>query len=266
MLYTRWAQFGLMSTLARVHGVTSRLPWDFGSDALRVFREYAQLRYRLLPYLYTHAVEASETGLPLMRSMYLEFPHDRVAQHVDLQYMLGPTLLIAPMYDESNQRSVYLPSGDWHDYWTNRSYQGGSFIDVEAPLDQMPIFARTNSILPTTECASPIVEAPFGVVRFNAYLQTRGSVVLRDTDGATTCETERHGKHLTIRLTGAKPSATVRLVPIEGIDPPDVVSVNGVELPQEASGSTYKAGGGSAWNVERDGSTHVRLEARLSDG
>ena len=96
-LYVRWAQLGFLSSLSRYHGATPRDPWRFGEEALRIFREYARFRSQLVPYLVSHGWEASETGIPLMRPMVMEFPDDPAGFAFDLQYCLGRELLVSPV-------------------------------------------------------------------------------------------------------------------------------------------------------------------------
>jgi alpha-D-xyloside xylohydrolase len=147
-LYTRWAQFGLLSGLARCHGTTPREPWAYGSETVAIFRKYAKLRYRLIPYLYSCAHASSQTGLPLMRPLLLEFQSDPAAQAVDSQYLLGEWLMIAPMLSEKDYRTIYLPAGRWLDYWTGTIYEGPVYLDYSAPLDTLPIFLRSGAIVP----------------------------------------------------------------------------------------------------------------------
>ena len=150
-VYTRWAQFGLLSSNSRCHGTTPREPWEFGEQALEVFREYARLRYRLLPYLYTYAEVAARTGLPVVRPLVLEYQDDPTVHRLDTQYLLGEDLLVAPVFEASGTRSVYLPEGEWRDYWTGERYEGGRTVDVEVGLDEMPVFVRAGSIVPERE-------------------------------------------------------------------------------------------------------------------
>jgi alpha-D-xyloside xylohydrolase len=146
-LYTRWAQFGLLSSNSRCHGTTPREPWAFGEDALDVFREYARLRYRLLPYIYTYAEVAARTGLPVVRPLVLEYQDDPTVHRLDTQYLLGEELLVAPVFTDSGTRSVYLPDGEWRDYWTDERYEGGRRVDVPVDLATMPLFVRAGSVV-----------------------------------------------------------------------------------------------------------------------
>jgi alpha-D-xyloside xylohydrolase len=163
-LYIRWAQCGLLSPLARIHGTTPREPWHFGDDAVRIFRDYTRLRYRLLPYLFATAREAQTQGLPMLRPLALEFPHDRAAGDIDDQYLLGGALLVAPVFSASLDpvtRPLYLPIGaEWVDFWSGAVLSGGQFIDYEAPLDHLPLFLRRGRLLPLGPVLRYVDEAP----------------------------------------------------------------------------------------------------------
>jgi alpha-D-xyloside xylohydrolase len=148
-LYVRWAQFGLLSPLARAHGLSPREPWQFGERALTIFRKFAELRYRLLPYLLETAREAELQGLPMLRPLVLEFPHDKAASSIDLQYMLGSALLVCPVFSESAEPvslDVYLPAGtSWVDWWTGEELAGGRWLGVTVPLERLPLYRRAGA-------------------------------------------------------------------------------------------------------------------------
>jgi len=150
-LYIRWAQFGMLSPLTRAHGTTPREPWEFGEQALAIFRRYAKLRTRLNPYLYTMAWETHTCGLPMLRPLVLEFPADPVTGHIDDSYLLGNALLVAPIFSDSPEpvaRQLYLPEGEWIDFWTEQRHIGGHYITRVSPLDIIPLYVRSGSILP----------------------------------------------------------------------------------------------------------------------
>lgn len=147
-LYIRWSEFGLFSGIARCHGTTPREPWEYGVEAITIFRKFAKLRYRLLPYLYSCAKESSQNGLPLMRPMLLEFQDDPASHFVDTQYFLGEWLMVAPVLSEKDKRVIYLPEGRWIDYWTHSLEIGPKYIHYDAPLDILPIFLREGAIIP----------------------------------------------------------------------------------------------------------------------
>jgi alpha-D-xyloside xylohydrolase len=146
-LYVRYLQHGFLLPFAEFHGIGPREPWHYGEEVAALYRRYAQLRYRLLPYLYAQMHHACDTGIPVLRPMMLEFPDDFNTRHLDLQYMLGDALLVAPIVDRSTRRPVYLPPGTWFDFWTDRAITGGAWIDYDAPLDRLPLFVRGGHAL-----------------------------------------------------------------------------------------------------------------------
>ena len=155
-LYIRWAQFGLLSSHSRAHGAgdeNGREPWFYGEEAVEIFRKFAQLKYRLLPYIVEQARQGVERGLPLVRAMVLEFPHDRSCWHCEEQYMFGEALLVAPILqsaEDSNIKNVYLPKGVWYDFWTKEKRQstGEWIVVLDPPLDKIPIWVRSGTVLP----------------------------------------------------------------------------------------------------------------------
>ncbi|BAS26283.1 glycoside hydrolase family 31 protein [Limnochorda pilosa] len=147
-LYIRWTQFGVFSPFARFHGTTPREPWYYGEEAMSIFRKYAKIRYRLIPYLVAAAWESNRSGLPMMRAVILEAPDQEVAKSADLEYLLGSDLLVAPLTRPGGARRVYLPPGTWIDVWEGRIHRGPTHIDVVVPLDRIPVFARGESVIP----------------------------------------------------------------------------------------------------------------------
>jgi len=147
-LYVRWSQMGLLFSHARAHGHTApREPWAYGEPALSIFRKYAQLRYRLLPYLYAAARRAAE-GVPLVRPLIYDDVWDRAVDSIDDQYLLGPDLLVAPMFEPRGSRDIYLPTGGWYDFWTDQRFDGGRWISYEAELETLPLFVRAGTVIP----------------------------------------------------------------------------------------------------------------------
>jgi len=174
-LYTRWAQFGLLSSNARCHGTTPREPWEFGEDALDIFREYARLRYRLVPYLYTYAEVAANTGLPVVRPLLLEYQDDPVVHRMDTQYLLGEDLLVAPVFTDEGTRSVYLPEGEWRYYWTGERYAGRQTVDVDVGLADLPLFVRAGSVVPQREPTQSVQPGTPQELTFEATLAERAA-------------------------------------------------------------------------------------------
>ncbi len=171
-LYVRWMQFGLFTPLSRSHheGDTAVEPWQFSEEALACARKAAELKYQLMPYIYTYAHEAYETGIPLMRAMLLEFPDERECRNQDFQFMFGPSLLVAPVTEEgARTQEVYLPKGQWYDWYTHELLEGGRYIKAEAPLDRIPLFVRAGSIIPTTDIMQHTGENPNAPIYLNVF-------------------------------------------------------------------------------------------------
>ena len=153
-LYIRWAQLGLFSSHSRCHGVgdnAHREPWYFSQEALEIFRFYDKLRYSLMPYIYSQAEKCTETGLPMMRALYLEYPEDRNTRFIDDEYLFGESLLIAPVLkplSKGRTRDIYLPKGIWHDYFTKEKIvSDGKWITREIDLKTMPIYVKDGTVL-----------------------------------------------------------------------------------------------------------------------
>ncbi|MDY3979184.1 MAG: glycoside hydrolase family 31 protein [Tidjanibacter sp.] len=152
-LYVRWLQFGLFTPLSRAHheGNTAVEPWQFGLEAEQCARKAIELKYKLLPYIYTTSREAYDTGMPLMRAMILEFPREEECRDLCDQFMFGGDLLVAPVTEQgATSRSVYLPKGLWYDYYSGEQLKGGQRIEVDAPLERIPLYVRAGAIIATS--------------------------------------------------------------------------------------------------------------------
>ncbi|MFO7637634.1 MAG: glycoside hydrolase family 31 protein [Clostridia bacterium] len=149
-LYVRWAQLGLFSSHARCHGGGNnnpREPWAFGEQACGIFRKYAMLRYRLLPYIFSTEAECCRTGLPFIRHMILCHQDDRNTHGIEDQYYFGKYMLVCPMLTESDHRQVYLPEGLWYDMETDEAFAGGRWMNVHAPIDKIPVFVPAGAVI-----------------------------------------------------------------------------------------------------------------------
>ena len=155
-LFKRWVAFGLLSTHSRLHGDTSyRVPWLFnkegeknGEEACAVTKHFAELKCSLMPYIFAKAVEANKTGVPVMRAMALEFENDKNALSLDTQYMLGESLLVAPVFTESGDADYYLPKGKWTHLLTNEVVDGEKWYSDNYDFFSLPLYVRENTILP----------------------------------------------------------------------------------------------------------------------
>jgi alpha-glucosidase len=153
-LYARWLQAAALSPFLRSHSEQvskPHEPYSFGDEYTAINRGTIELRYRLLPYLYSVFQEHTRDGSPVMRPLWFEYPSDDRTYMTDDQYLVGRDLLVAPVVVEgTTKRRVYFPRGDaWVDWWTGRRHEGGTEAEVEAPLDRLPLFARAGSAIPT---------------------------------------------------------------------------------------------------------------------
>jgi alpha-D-xyloside xylohydrolase len=147
-LYKRWAAFGMLSSHSRLHGSTSyRVPWLFDDEASEVVGSFVRLKHRLMPYIFRAAMEARDTGAPVMRPMVFEFPDDPAAALLDMQYMLGPSLLVAPVFNEEGRADYYLPEGKWTDYFTGEVKSGGRWYSGGYDYFSLPLYLRPGSLV-----------------------------------------------------------------------------------------------------------------------
>ena len=147
-IYKRWCAFGLLCSHSRLHGSTSyRVPWAFDEEACAVLKQFANLKCRLMPYLYRMAVEAHETGTPVMRPMFVEFADDRTCEVLDKQYMLGNSLLVAPVFKASKEVEYYLPKGKWVHLLDMRILNGERWVKETYDYFSLPLFVRPDSAL-----------------------------------------------------------------------------------------------------------------------
>jgi alpha-glucosidase len=136
-------------------GTADQEPWSYGVHFETVNRRAIELRYQLLPYIYSVMREASETGVPAMRPLFVEFPEERATWEMEDQFLFGPDVLVAPVLRSGiTERVVYLPKGEWYDFWSGRRYTGGHGISVPVTLANIPIFIRGGAFLPT----QPVVQ------------------------------------------------------------------------------------------------------------
>jgi alpha-glucosidase len=178
-LLVRSYQVGFLAPFCRNHKVIDgydQEPWRFGKYYEDIIRKYLKLRYRLLPFLYTTLEEAHRTGAPLFRPLLLNYQDDPNTYNLDDQFMVGDDLLVAPMLKpDVTRRLVYLPAGIWYDYWTNKKYDGGKMITVEAPLEVAPMFVRGGAMIPVGPEINYVGERAPDEITFDIYPDEAGS-------------------------------------------------------------------------------------------
>ena len=226
-LYARWFQFGAFCTLFRSHGRTwkLRLPWGWNTgdpgpveirnydgatipDASQlhnlqvepICRKYLELRYRLLPYLYSAVRECATTGMPVMRALWLHYPDDPIAIACPDQYLWGRNILVAPVIERAaTARSVYLPRGDWYDFWTKDRVEGGHEIRRTVDLETMPLYVAAGSIVPLDPIRQHTGESVDRPLSIAIYPGADGSFLLYEDDGRSF--NYRRGEWMGTRLT-----------------------------------------------------------------
>jgi alpha-glucosidase (family GH31 glycosyl hydrolase) len=242
-LFLRWFQFSAFCPLFRGHGRTwkLRLPWgwntgDYGPAEMSpekamtilpkpedlhnpvvedVCRKYLNTRYRLLPYLYSTAAETHATGTPLMRALWLQYPNDTRLSTVSDAYMFGPDLLVAPVLEPGAQeRAVYLPQGDWWDFWTSEPIAGGRTVSRRVDLETMPVYVRAGAILPSGPVKQFATEASDTPITLTVYPGANGQSSVYEDDGVSFAY--QQGDFIRTELRWTDASATLMLKNVKG--------------------------------------------------
>ncbi len=216
-VYKRWAAFGLLSSHSRLHGSTSyRVPWAYDEEAVDVVRFFTKLKASIMPYLYKTAIETSQTGVPTMRSMVLEFTEDRTCHYLDRQYMLGDSILVSPVFNEDSTAEYYLPAGSWTNYFTGEKIEGSRWITEKHGYLSIPFMVRENSIVAIGACDDKADYDYADGVQLKVYELKEGkeaSTVVYGMDGAKELEITviKNNGQITIKA-NAKKAYSIRLV------------------------------------------------------
>lgn len=188
-LYTRWFEWGSFCPIFRSHGTsTPREMWRFGPQTQETLLKYDNLRYRLLPYLYSQAWQVTHHGATLMRALVFDFPNDRAARESKDEFLFGPSLLVCPVTQQgATTRRVYLPSGvSWTDFWTGQVYKGGQTLTAPAPIDRMPLYVKAGAIVPLGPYLQYVAEKPDDPLELRVYRGADGTFTLYEDEGDNT--------------------------------------------------------------------------------
>ncbi len=249
-VYARWMQVGCFTSHIRAHGFETREPWDFGQETENIARDYLKLRYRLLPYIYSQSYKCTQTALPMMRALILEYQTDRNVFGIDDEYLFGDSILVAPVMDEGYERDVYLPEGTWTDFWSKEQVSGGRWIHVEAPLDILPLYLRENALIPIGPEQNYVGEKETEKLHWDAFPALgSGHFVVTDgraTDAVLSMEAKADGVRL--EFTKSRVEQEVMLWNVRAKS----VRLNGEEIPfvQEEKGVLVDVGNleeGEVW-------------------
>lgn len=190
-LLVRFVQAGAFMPLCRNHnarGNPDQEPWAFGEPYESAYRTAIEARYQLLPYLYTLFHEASVNGAPIMRPFYYHYPDDEEACDVENAFLIGENLLSAPVTNAGTTTAdIYVPAGNWFDYWDNSEYPGGTTVTIPTPLNRWPLLVRGNSILPSGPVLQYANQQTSEPLTFTCYMATDGlaNYTLYEDDGST---------------------------------------------------------------------------------
>ena len=167
-IYRRWLPFGFLSSHTRAHGAPPTEPWLISESFTDAFRACAEMKYKLMPYVWEQAKECSKLGLPMVRALLVEFPHDQGAWYVEDEYMFGSKMLVAPLLESGNSRNVYLPKGKWIDYQTGKVYEGG-YQTIEAGEIPCIILVKDGSVIPHAPLAQRTDQINWNAIENKEY-------------------------------------------------------------------------------------------------
>lgn len=172
-LFARWLQLGVFTPLMRSHTVINspdQEPWSYGEKFEEINRRTIELRYRLLPYIYSVMAEASATGVPAMRPLVFEYPDDPEYVGNGTEFMFGDNVLVAPvLWEGDTVRELRLPAGEWYDYWTSKKFDGQTFVKTSAPVDRIPFFVKAGTALPTQQVVQYADQAPVDPLMLSVF-------------------------------------------------------------------------------------------------
>jgi len=188
-LYIRWFQFGTFCPIFRAHGTRTTNQneiWSYGSDAQKTLTAYDNLRYRLMPYIYSLAWKTTSEGYTIMRPLVMDFREDVRAQNIGDQFLFGPAILVSPVTESgAATRRLYLPNAKWYDFWTGAAIQGGRTLDAPSPIDRMPLYVRAGSILPLGPDLQYAAEKSADPIEVRVYRGANGAFTLYEDENDT---------------------------------------------------------------------------------
>jgi alpha-D-xyloside xylohydrolase len=220
-LFVRWFQFGTFSPIFRVHG--TRNPdenelWSYGPEAQKILVDYDNLRYRLLPYIYSEAWQVTSKHGTMMRPLVMDWRNDVDAQNTGDEYLFGPAILVSPVTTQgATTRTVYLPKATWYDFWTGAKVEGGKRVEAEAPLAKLPLYVRAGSIVPMGPTMEWSTEKAADPIEIRIYPGADGDFTLYEDENDNYDYAK--GQHATIQLHWDDAARTLTLGAREGTFP-----------------------------------------------
>jgi alpha-glucosidase (family GH31 glycosyl hydrolase) len=191
-LYARWIEFGTFSPLLRMHSAHAnpregnmRMPWVYGTQGMGLMKKYFTLRTQLIPYLYTYTWLAHKESMPILRPLYLQYPELEEAYRHSHEYFFGEEMLVAPVLDQSGDQTIYLPPGQWIDFFTGKRYEGDTTFSAHYAVDDTPVFVREGAVIPEQSVSDYSNAKPLDPVILNVYGSGKGSFDLYEDDGVS---------------------------------------------------------------------------------
>jgi alpha-glucosidase len=262
-LLTRWIALGAFNPIYRDHtekGSADQEPWVHGPDHEAIRKKFIEQRYRMLPYIYTIAEEASRTGMPMMRPLFLEFPQQERLAGNDEEFMFGPKMLVAPkVWEFAASYEVQLPQGEWYDYWSGAKISAGQnnvgeTLKVTPGLDELPVYVRAGSILPQQPLVQNTQEVPQGPLELLVYPGENCGGDLYLDDGHTF--NYRRGEYLRTAFSctvNAANAVTVQMNPVQGSYKPWFQQMELRIYDAKAAPRSVKIGESTVQNFQYDG-------------
>jgi alpha-D-xyloside xylohydrolase len=195
-LYRRWTPFGMLTSHTRSHGAPPTEPWEYGEDFMNAFRLADNMRYELMPYIYSQAKDCTERGLPMFRALFIEYPDDPGSWSVDNEYLFGSDMLVAPLLEKVTKRDVYLPPGQWIDYQTGKVYSGG-WHNIEAGKIPIVVLVREGSVIPHIALAQSTAQMDWSKIELVVYATDS-----KDVNGLICLPTDKVLQKLTLLKSG----------------------------------------------------------------
>ncbi len=252
-MYRQWSMaFGSFTPFWKPHGVgKSRWPLDRPADVQKDAKLYCELRYKLMPYIYTYAAKANETGMPMARAMVMNYQRDSLAWKYDLQYMWGNELLVAPNCSDENNVSIWLPKGIWFNFWNDEIIAGNKIIDYPAPVGKLPLFVKAGSIIPMANYAMSTAFIADDSLTIHVYPGEDAAFTLYEDDGVSEAHKKQNEKRTTaiafkqtsfsLHIAAAvgnynnAPEQKAYQIVFHGLSKPVCFEVNGVKIKKEAT-------------------------------
>jgi len=216
----RWNALGTYTPMYRNHSIKDsdfREPWQYGDANMALIKKSIEERYRLLPYIYSSFYQTTQTGLPLNRTLAIDYTHDEAVYYEDYQnqFLFGDGLLVAPVVSTELTAKVYLPCGDWYRFGSDEKYEGGREYVVDAPLADLPVFAKAGAIIPLQKVIQSTQDAGDGLLELHVWNSKESSSFVYYEDDGNTYDNEKGVFHK--RVISFDPAAgTVTLSAVEG--------------------------------------------------